>query len=274
MGPGTSAEIVGAASPSSGGLAAALIQAHATGRPIPPISQTVPGLTLDDAYAIQQELVGSWVADGRRVIGRKVGLTSAAMQRMLGVDQPDFGVITDDMIIPNRGRVSRHRFIAPRIEPEVAFIMERDLAGADTTSTDVLAAVRFVAPALEVIDSRIADWKIGIVDTVADNASSAAVVIGEPVETGQVDLRGMGCILRRDGAIQATGAGGAVLGSPLVAIAWLVRTLDRFGEGLLAGDIVIPGSVTPAHVVDAAATWTAEFAGAGRVTVSFTEEDE
>lgn len=272
MGPGTVSHADDGTLVGSGGLAASLIQAHASGAPIAPLTETDPGLTLDGAYAIQRALVESWLADGRRIVGRKVGLTSAAMQRQLGVDQPDFGVLTEDMVLPNRATVDVSRFIAPRIEPELAFILDRDLAGPDVTPTDVLDSVRFVAPALEIIDSRIADWRIRIADTIADNASSAAVVVGEPVAASSVDMRGMGCILRRDGGISATGAGGAVLGSPLVAIAWLARTLHEFGEGLRAGDLVIPGSITPAQVVDAASTWTADFDGAGRVSVTFTKE--
>jgi 2-keto-4-pentenoate hydratase len=252
-------------------LAAALRAAHTDRVPIEPLTEVVPGLAIADAYGIQRRLVKAWTDAGRRVIGRKIGLTSAAMQRQLGVDRPDFGVIVDDMLIEDGATVDRGRFIAPRIEPELAFLLAHDLRGTDVQPADVLDAARYVAPALEIIDSRITDWRISIADTIADNASSGAVVVGAPVEITAVRLRGMGCILRGDGEIRATGAGGAVLGSPLVAIAWLVRTLAEFGEGLRAGDLVIPGSMTPAQPATDARGWTADFEGAGRVRVEFEE---
>lgn len=254
-------------------LVAALESAHRDRAPIAPLTEAVPDLTVEDAYRIQRALTQRWVDDGRRIVGRKIGLTSAAMQRQLGVDRPDFGVITDDMLIPAGERVARERFIQPRVEPELAFVVAHDLAGADIQPHHVRAAVTHVAPAIEIIDSRIADWRIRIADTIADNASSGAVVIGTPVEIERVRLRGMGCILRADGEIRATGAGGAVLGSPLIAIAWLVRTLHQFGEGLRAGELVIPGSMTPARAVDSATSWSAEFDGVGRVSVAFKETE-
>lgn len=255
-------------------LVDALASAHRDGRPIAPLTEAVPDLSVDDAYAIQRSLTQRWTGEGRRIVGRKIGLTSAAMQRQLRVDRPDFGVITDDMLIAAGDRVARDRFIQPRVEPELAFVLARDLAGPDIQPHHVRDAVEFVAPAIEIIDSRIADWRISIADTIADNASSGAVVVGTPVEIERVRLRGMGCILRADGEIRATGAGGAVLGSPLIAIAWLVRTLHGFGEGLRTGDLVIPGSMTPARVIDDATTWTAEFEDAGRVSVAFQEGTE
>lgn len=254
-------------------LVAALASAHRDRTPIAPLTEVVPGLTVEDAYEIQRALTQHWIESGRRIVGRKIGLTSAAMQRQLGVDRPDFGVITDDMLIPAGERVARDRFIQPRVEPELAFVMAHDLSGPDIEPHHVRSAVTHVAPAIEIIDSRVADWRIQIADTIADNASSGAVVVGLPVEIEHVRLRGMGCILRADGEIRATGAGGAVLGSPLIAIAWLVRTLHQFGEGLRAGDLVIPGSMTPARPVDAATSWSAEFEGVGRVSVTFEDTE-
>jgi 2-keto-4-pentenoate hydratase len=254
-------------------VAASLLEAYRTRQSIEPLVEKYAGLDLDDAYAIQQHQVQSWLAAGRVIQGHKVGLTSGAMQRQMGVDQPDYGVLRDDMFYPEDAPVPAGSFLAPRIEPEIAFVLSRDLAGPGVTVAQAAAAVDFVLPALEIIDSRIRDWKITILDTIADNASSGGVMLGStPARLADVDLRLAGCNLYGNGALVATGAGGAVLGSPLLSLAWLANTVGRHGVTLRAGHVVLPGSVTPAQPVRPGDTWTARFAGIGSVTARFGQE--
>jgi 2-keto-4-pentenoate hydratase len=248
-----------------------LLTAYRTGHPVAPLTDALPELTITDAYAIQQAQITSWRADGRVIKGRKVGLTSAAMQRQMGVAQPDFGVLHDRMFYSEPDLVPISAFIQPRVEPEVALVLGRSLAGPGVTVAEALAAVDFVLPALEIIDSRIAEWRIGIVDTIADNASSGGVVLGaHPVRPDATDLRLLGCNLFGNGELVATGASGAVLGSPVVSLAWLANTLGQHSDRLEAGDIVLPGSVTAAQPVRPGHVWTAQFAELGTVTARFT----
>jgi 2-keto-4-pentenoate hydratase len=250
-----------------------LLEVYETGRPVEPLTETYPGIELIDAYAIQQVQVRSWLQRGRVLKGHKVGLTSAVMQRQLGVDQPDYGVLRDDMFYAEHAPIHLSSFIAPRVEPEIAFVLGRDLSGPGLTVAAAIAAVDFVLPSLEIIDSRIGDWRIGIIDTVADNASSGGVVLGSrPVRLFDLDLRLAGCNLFGNGRLAATGAGGAVLGSPVASLVWLANTLGSHGVSLSAGDVVLPGSVTAAKPVSAGDTWSASFAGIGTVTAHFEGE--
>lgn len=250
-------------------VATALADAYETRAPIDPPSSAAE-MTLEDAYAVQSLQVERWVAQGAAVRGHKVGLTSRAMQRLLGVDQPDFGRLLDTMLFASGERIGSGRFLQPRVEPEIAFVLNRDLEGPGVTPVDVVRATEFVVASLELIDSRIRDWKISLVDTIADNASSAAVVLAsKPVVLGKVDLRLAGCNLYRNGALAATGAGGAVLGDPVRAVAWLANVLATEEEGLHAGDVVLPGSCTAAVPFDPGDSVFAEFAGIGTVQASF-----
>ncbi|MGW6358111.1 2-keto-4-pentenoate hydratase [Streptomyces sp. NPDC055092] len=255
--------------------AGSLRAAYRTGRPVPPLSQTYPGLTAEDAYAVQLLQADAWQKeDGRVIKGHKVGLTSAAMQRQLGVDQPDYGHLTDDMFFLERQPVPADRFISPKVEPEIAFVLDKPLAGPGVTVADAVGAVAYVLPALEIIDSRIADWKITLADTIADNASSGGVVLGSrPTPLNAVDLRLTGCVLHRGGQLVASGAGGACLGSPLNALVWLANTVGALGVTLQAGAVVLPGSVTAAVPVGPGDTVTAAFAGLGPVTARFAREE-
>jgi 2-keto-4-pentenoate hydratase len=247
-----------------------LLGAYGTRVAIPPLVQSHPDLDLAGAYAVQQLQVEAWQRDGRVLQGHKVGLTSAAMQRQMGVDQPDYGVLRDDMFYPEHDPIDAGTFIAPRVEPEVAFVLGRELRGPGVTVAQAAAAVDFVLPALEVIDSRIRDWKISIIDTIADNASSGGVVLGSrPVRLIDVDLRLAGCNLYGNGDLVATGAGGAVLGSPLISLAWLANTVGEHGVVLQPGQVVLPGSVTSAQPASPGDTWSAVFAGLGTVTARF-----
>jgi 2-keto-4-pentenoate hydratase len=254
-------------------VAAELLQAHRHRKPIDPVTQTHPEFTLDDAYAVQLAQVRTWIADGHEVQGHKVGLTSAAMQRQLKVDQPDFGHLLDSMFHLDGLPIVADQFISPRAEPEIAFVLKRPLAGPGVNVARALSAVDYVLPALEIIDSRIRDWKIGLIDTVADNASSGGVVLGSrPTRVDAVDLRLSGCVLTRGGDVVGTGAGGAVLGSPVNALVWLANTLGRYGVTLEAGQVVLPGAVTAAVPVVAGDVVTATFHGLGGVTARFTKE--
>jgi 2-keto-4-pentenoate hydratase len=248
-------------------VAEALLGAYASGVPIPPLQEKFGTLTIDDSYEIQLRQVRTWLAGGRRILGHKVGLTSAAMQRQLGVDRPDFGHLTDDMFFAENAPITPERFLQPRIEPEVAFVLNRPLTGPGVTVGAALTAVDFVLPALEVIDSRIADWKIGIIDTIADNAPSGGVVLGSrPVRAADIDLRLAGCVLHRNGELAATGAGGAVLGSPINALVWLANVLGERGVSLEAGHVVLPGSMTASIPFGAGDVVTSTVAGLGSVT--------
>jgi len=253
-------------------VAQALLGAYASGIPIPPLQDKFGPLGIDDAYEIQLAQVRVWRAAGRRVIGHKVGLTSAAMQRQLGVDQPDFGHLMDDMVFAENAPIDSARFLQPRIEPEVAFVLKRRLEGPGVTVASAAAAVDFVLPALEVIDSRIADWQIGIVDTIADNASSGGVVLGSrPVPLSALDLRLGGCVLHRNGELAGTGAGGAVLGSPLNALAWVANVLGVRGVALEEGEVVLPGSITASIPFAPGDVVSATIAGLGSVTARMGE---
>jgi 2-keto-4-pentenoate hydratase len=248
-------------------VAEALLGAYASGVPISPLQDKFGAMTIDDAYAIQLRQVDSWLADGRRILGHKVGLTSAVMQRQLGVNRPDFGHLTDTMFHAENTPIDAEAFLQPRIEPEVAFVLKRPLTGPGVTVGAAVAAVDFVLPALEIIDSRIADWKIGIVDTIADNASSGGVVLGSrAVRLADIDLRLAGCVLHRNGRLAGTGAGGAVLGSPIDALVWVANVLGERGVALEAGHIVLPGSMTASIPFGAGDVVTATVAGLGSVT--------
>ncbi len=248
----------------------ALLAAHRSGVAIDPISDRHPWLTVDDAYAIQLGQVQCWTAGGAVIKGHKVGVSSAAMQRQLGVDQPDFGHLTDSMFFLESQLIDSSVFLAPKVEPEMALILGKPLAGPGVTVAEAMAAVDFVTPALEIIDSRIRDWKITLVDTIADNASSGGVVLGNNVvPLSELNARLVGGVLYRNGQLVGSGAGGAVLGSPLNALVWLANVLGPRGVVLEAGHVVLPGSITAAVSVSAGDVVTAKFAGLGSVTARF-----
>ena len=224
----------------------ALHAALRSGQPIDPLTGRVDGLDLAGAYAIAQAGIAHRLAEGETVVGRKIGLTSVAVQRMLGVDQPDFGVLTDRMDHSRSGAIPVDGMIAPRAEGEIAFHLKRDLAGPGVTLHDVLLATESVSACFEIVDSRIRDWKIGILDTVADNASAAAFATGDArVSPIGLDLGTCGMALEKNGALLSTGAGAAALGSPLNCVVWLANQLGRLGSGLKAGDTILSGALVP-----------------------------
>lgn len=252
-------------------VAQELFDAYESKAAVEPLISRFPDMQIADSYEIQLLQIRSRLAAGRTIVGHKVGLTSLAMQRALGVDQPDYGHITDDMVFLEHLPIPVDAYIQPRVEPEVAFVLKRALKGPGVTVAEAIAAVDFVLPALEIIDSRIIDWKIGIFDTIADNASSGGIVLGStPVDLRDVDLRLSGCNLFRNGEVVATGAGGAVMGSPITSLVWLANTVGALGITLEPGHIVLPGSQTKMFPVAPGDTYTAQYAGVGSVTARFT----
>lgn len=244
-------------------------------RPVAPLTDRHPDLDVEDAYAIQTINIERRAAAGQRVVGRKVGLTSRPMQELLGVDEPDFGVLTDEMVVEDGDRVPMARLVQPRVEAELAFVMERDLAGPGVSTATALAAIGGALPAVEIVDSRVADWKIKLVDTVADNASSGMLVLGGRMRSVEdLDLRLLGVVVSRGGELLDTGAGAAALGNPARCVAWLANKLGSLGSGLRAGDVVLPGAVHKMVAVQPGDVFRAEFAHLGAVTVRFSKEDQ
>ena len=251
-------------------IAAELLAAYGSAPTIAPLTSTHDGLTVDDAYAIQQLQIRSRVAGGTAIIGYKFGLTSAAMQQQMGVYEPDFGHLLTDMLHAADAPIETSRFRQPRAEPEIALILRRHLTGPGLSVADVMSATAYAVPAIEIIDSRITDWKIGLIDTIADNASSGGLVLGQsPVPASGRDLSLAGCVFRRNGRIQSTGAGAAVLGSPWHAATWLANTLTARGAELAAGSIILTGSITAAVPVAAGDTVMVTIDGLGSVTAVF-----
>jgi 2-keto-4-pentenoate hydratase len=250
--------------------AAEILRRAELGRtPVVPLTETFPAIGTEDAYEIQLLNIRQRIDAGAEVRGHKVGLSSPVMQQMMGVDEPDYGHLLDDMELSADRPVPAARYCYPRIEVEVGFVLGDDLPGEECTPADVLAATERVVPALELIDSRIRDWRISIADTIADNASSAGYVIGEGREVRGLDLKAIDARLTGGGELLAEGRSDAVLGDPAVSVAWLARTVARFGVPLKKGHVVLPGSCTRAVDVTAGATFTAEFTGLGSVSLSF-----
>ncbi len=249
----------------------ALAAAERDRSPIPPLRETWPDLDVVDAYEIQLLNIRRRLDAGATVNGHKVGLSSKAMQEMMGVDEPDYGHLLSDMeVFPDRP-VSADRYCYPRVEVEVGFVLGEDLPGEGCTERDVVDATEAVAPAIELIDSRIADWDIRIGDTIADNASSAGYVLGpDRVKPTDIDLKGIEAQLRRNGEKVAEGRSDAVLGDPVVAVAWLARKVASFGVTLEAGNVILPGSVHRAVDVRPGDDFEAVFEGLGTVRLSFT----
>lgn len=228
-----------------------LTAAYKSLEPIAPLTETYPEITIEDAYRVQLLTIDTWEAEGQKVVGKKIGITSLPMQEMLGVDEPDYGHLMDSMLAYEDMGMSASALIAPRIEGEIAFVLKSDLKGPGVTPGDVVRATAGVMPALEIIDSRITDWKIKIQDTVADNASSAAFVVGaRMVPIKKLDLRNVGFVFIKNGKIASTGAGAAVLGGPVQSVAWLANKLGTYDIGLKAGEIILSGSAVAAVPVE------------------------
>lgn len=232
-------------------VAHALREARAQRRTIPQISVSHDVQGLEAAYAVAALATSLRLADGARVVGKKVGLTSVAVQKQLGVDQPDFGVLFDDMEYLSGDSVPMSRLIQPKAEAEIAFVVGRDLPAAAMPSySEFLSCLAYSLPALEIVDSAITDWKLTLVDTVADNASCGVFVLGDqPVAIGDVALGEVGMQLCQNGQLVSVGTGAACLGHPLRAAFWLARTMAARGEGLRAGEIILSGALGPMVVI-------------------------
>lgn len=241
----------------------------------PPVRALLPEGDIDAAYAVQRLTVRRGLSAGRRLVGRKVGLTSAAVQRQLGVDQPDFGALFADMTVAEGTPVPAGRLLQPKVEAEVALVLGSDLPHRDCTIVDVLRATDFALPALEIVDSRVADWNISIVDTVADNASCGLYVLGgAPVPLTGLDLRAVTMTMTRNGESVSQGTGADCLGSPLNATVWLASTLADMGDPLCAGDVVLTGALGPMVPAAPGDAFEAHISGLGSVRAEFAQEAE
>jgi 2-keto-4-pentenoate hydratase len=240
---------------------------------IEPISQVEPDLGPADAYQIQGHLVERLLADGGHVVGYKLGLTSKPMQELLGVDQPDYGPVLSTMVHPDGVELALSDYLQPKIEAEIALVLAAPLAGPGVTTVQAASAIGGAVAALELVDSRIADWRITLGDTIADLASSAAIVLGgRPVPLDGWDPRLVGMVVRRNGVVEATGAGAAALGDPVAAVAWLANTLAPFGVTLEPGHVIMTGALHAAFPVAGGDRIRAEFDRLGAVRCRFTEE--
>ncbi len=257
-------------------LAAQLRAARATRTPLRQFSSAYPGMTLEDGYAIQREWVGLELAAGRTIRGRKIGLTSRAMQQASQISEPDYAPLMDDMFFEAGGDIPFERFIAPRVEVELAFVLGTGLAGPGVTLFDVLRATEFVTPAIEIIDARIEQFDRDtraprkVFDTIADFAANAGVVLGgRPVRPLELDLRWVGALLHRNGVIEETGLAAGVLNHPAKGVAWLANRIAPYGERLEAGDIVLAGSFTRPVTAQRGDSFHADYGKLGSVAFHF-----
>ena len=247
-----------------------LWQAHTSGQPCAPVRNLIGATDIDAAYVVQQRNTERWLAQGRRPVGRKIGLTSKAVQAQLGVDQPDFGMLFADMAVADGEAIDITRILQPKIEAEIALVIERPLTQSKHTVADIINATAYALPALEIVGSRIANWDIRLTDTIADNASSGLFVLGSrPVKLADFDISGCGMLMERRGDQVSIGAGAACLGNPLHAAVWLADTMARVGNPLQAGDIIMTGALGPMVVAAAGDVFEAQIEGLGRVTASF-----
>lgn len=249
--------------------AKALYEARAERVPIEPFTDTDPTLGADDGYAIQRELTALLLADGDRVVGYKAGLTSGPMRAMFGVDSPDYGPVLASTLLANGVTVSCDAFIAPKVEAEIVFRLAEPLTGPGVTTAQANAAIGEVIAGLEIVDSRIADWRIRLADTIADLASNGAAVLGRPVAPSPgLDYRLLGMAFSRNGELVATGAGAAALGDPVAVVAWLANVLGERGVALEAGQLIMTGALHAAVPLTRGDTFTAEFDHLGSITLN------
>jgi len=247
--------------------------AERTGHPCPPVRTLFEPADIAGAYAVQEMNVLFGLDQGRRIVGHKIGLTSRSAQRQFRVDQPDYGILFADMEVPDGGTIALGRVLQPKVEAEVALVLKHDLTVEQPTIADVIRAIAYALPAIEIVGSRIAGWDITIVDSIADNASSGAFVLGQtPRNLADIDLRLCGMAIFHNGEPVSVGAGIACLGSPLIAAQWLARTMVEAGRPLLAGDIVLTGALGPMVTVQPGDVLEARIEGLGTVSVGFAAE--
>jgi len=254
------------------GFAAELLEATASRAPVAPLRNRLEGMTVADSYQVQTAQLEHHVAAGRVLAGRKVGLTSLAMQQQLGVDSPDFGFFFEDMVHYDGDSIPASTFIQPKVEPEFGFVLKESLQGPGVTLEQAAAAIDAVYPAIEIIDSRITDWDIKLVDTIADNASCGAIAVGStPLDVDPADLLNVTCALVIDGETLGSGTGADVMGDPIAPLVWLANVLGEEGVALEAGQLILPGSFTKAEPVTAGSTAVADFGPLGSLTIHFTD---
>lgn len=247
-----------------------LAHAELSGTGTDPLTSMDPELTENDAYYIQLENIKKKLAEGQKIVGKKIGLTSLAMQQMLGVNEPDYGHLLDGMAVENGGFIPAEQVLQPKVEAEIAFILKEDLRGPNVTTLDVLQATDYVVPALEIVGSRIKDWKIKLADTIADNASSGMYVLGgKPTKITDIDLELIGMVFTKNGELVNTGVGAAALGNPATCVAWLANRLADFDIPLRSGEVILSGALSAAEEAKAGDTFTARFAHIGQVSVRF-----
>lgn len=247
-----------------------LWEAHQHGVPCKPVRELIGDTDADAAYAVQKLNTERWLVRGRRLVGRKVGLTSAAVQKQLGVDQPDFGMLFADMCLCDGEEAAPGRVLQPKVEAEIALVLERSLPHERNTVADILRATAYALPAIEIVGSRIANWDIRLADTIADNASSGLFVLGSrPVKLGAFDIMGCGMVMERRAEQVSIGAGAACLGNPLRAAVWLADTMARLGSPLQAGDIVMTGALGPMCAALPGDVFEASIEGLGSVRAAF-----
>ncbi|MEE9415703.1 MAG: fumarylacetoacetate hydrolase family protein [Acidimicrobiales bacterium] len=247
-----------------------LYAAHSSGTPCPPVKDLLESGGVEAAYQAQELNTERWLAQGRRLVGRKIGLTSAAVQKQLGVDQPDYGMLFADMSVDEAAEIAIGRLIQPKAEAEIAFVLVADLPHPDTTAAEMMRAIDFAVAALEIVDSRVIDWNISLFDTVADNGSSGLYVLGsQPARLADVDLLSAGMVMECRGEPVSTGAGRACLGSPISAATWLARAMARVGRPLQAGDTILSGALGPMVTIEPGDVIEARISGLGSVTAAF-----
>jgi len=246
-----------------------LYEAQHTKVAVEPVIAMEESLTLAEAYGIQLNNVNRQLEEGKRIIGKKIGLTSEAMQTMLGVDQPDYGHLLDDMRIEG-GVIRRSAMLQPKVEAEIAFVLKEDLTGPGVTVADVMKATDHVRASFEIVDSRIRDWKIGLIDTVSDNASSGLFLLGDQqVKLGNIDLKKIEMSLYKNGEFVNSGRGDAALGDPAYCVAWLANKMSEFGVALKKDEVILSGALSAAITAEAGDSFRADFTGLGTVEVKF-----
>jgi 2-keto-4-pentenoate hydratase len=247
-----------------------LLQAEINKKSVAPLTDLYPDITIYDAYRIQMKSIDQKVKDGQKIIGKKIGLTSFAMQKLLGVDQPDYGHLLDSMDIPNGGTIPMETLFNPKVEGELAFVLKKDLVGPAVTVEDVLDATDYIVPSIEIVDSRIADWKIKLEDTVADNASCGLFTLGyQRFDPNRMDLTKIEMHLYKNGEFMNKGTGADVLGHPAICVAWLANKLAEYDVTLKAGEVILSGALSAAIAAQKGDVFTAEFSQLGKVEVSF-----
>jgi 2-keto-4-pentenoate hydratase len=249
-----------------------LLEAESSRKSIQPFTEIHPNITINEAYQIQLSNIEYKINRGQKIVGKKIGLTSIAMQELLGVDEPDYGHLLNEMNIPNYGEASISKTILPKVEGEIAFVLKEDLVGPNVSFENVVNATDYILPAIEVVDSRIENWKIRLEDTVADNASSCLYVLGnQRFNINEIDLPNVKMELYKNGELMNSGKGEAVLGNPIHCVAWLANKLSEFGISLKAGEVILSGALSAAVSANPGDCFTAKFPLLGEVSISFTD---